>query len=82
MAETEHRVENDSGWFLNRETSETTPWDGIRILWRFRGERRWRRQVIVPDPELGQTIASLKRAAPEIVAALAVSRNGEHNDEQ
>lgn len=64
-------METDSGWFLDRETGKTTPWDGIRILWRFKGERRWRRQVIVPDAKQGQTIASLKRDAPEIVATLA-----------
>ena len=69
--QTEHKVELDSGWFLDRETGKTTPWDGIRIFWRFEGERRWRKQVLVPDDEQGQTVESLMEQVPEIVAALA-----------
>ena len=69
--ETEHKVELDSGWLLDRETGKTTPWDGIRIFWRFKGERRWRKQVLVPDEEQGQTVESLKELVPEVVARLA-----------
>lgn len=68
---TEHRIEPDSGWLLNRSTGATEPFDGIRLLWRLEGERRWRRLVLVPDPEQGQTVESLTAEAPAIVARLA-----------
>lgn len=68
---TEHKVEDDSGWTIDRETGVLTEWTGIRILWRFEGERRWRKRVIVPDAEQEQTVASLKRDVDKIVAVLA-----------
>jgi len=68
--EVEYRVEMDSGWLLNRETGNVTPWDGIRILYRAPGERRWSKRVIVPDEALGQTVESLRADAPEIALEL------------
>lgn len=68
---TEHKIEFDSGWTFNRETGETTAWDGIRILWRFEGERRWRRLVLIPDEDLGQTVGSLVDQVPAVVESLA-----------
>jgi hypothetical protein len=69
--ETEHKVENDSGWSLDRSTGAITPWEGIRIFWRFKGERRWRKRVLIPDDEQGQTLESLRRDVPKIVRILA-----------
>jgi hypothetical protein len=69
--QTEYRVENDHGWFLDRATGETTEWVGVRFRWRFVGERKWRKQVIVAEPERGQTPESLREDAEKIVAVLA-----------
>ncbi|MCR4341413.1 MAG: hypothetical protein NUW01_16170 [Gemmatimonadaceae bacterium] len=71
MSATEYRVENETGWLLNRESGETTPWQGIRICWRFVGERKWRKRSIIADPEQGQTQASLRESAAKIVDVLA-----------
>ena len=69
--ETEHKFADESGFSLDRATGDVTAWDGIRVFWRYKGERRWRRVVLVPDAALGQTVASLKADVPEIVATLA-----------
>jgi hypothetical protein len=69
--ETEHKFADESGFSLDCATGDVTPWDGIRVFWRYKGERRWRHVVLVPDAALGQTVAILKADVPEIVAALA-----------
>jgi uncharacterized protein (DUF2126 family) len=56
---------------LNHATGKTTPWDGIRILWRFKGERKWRKRVIIADPKQDQTVESLRAEAEQIVGVLA-----------
>lgn len=68
--EVEYRIENDSGWLLNRSTGKTTPWDGLRFFYRAPGERRWRKRVLVPDEAQGQTIESLRADAHEIALSL------------
>ena len=68
---TEHKVEAEEGWSLDRKTGKTTPWLGIRLRWRFVGERRWRSMVIVPDADLGQTVETLWNDAQSIVDVLA-----------
>ena len=79
FGETEFKVENETGFSLERETGKVTPWSGIRIRWRFIGERKWRKIVLVPDADQEQTPETLKRNAAEIVETLAaeVARNGE-----
>lgn len=71
MSETEYRTEPDTCYLLNRETGAITTLEGIRIRWRFIGERRWRKKVLVPDEEQGQTVESLLADIDTIVGVLA-----------
>lgn len=68
---TEWTAQRESGWTIPDGASEPVLWEGLRILWRFKGERRWRRQLVVADRDKGQTTADLVAAAEEIVAELA-----------
>lgn len=73
--ETEHRARRTTGWSWDEDAGDFRPFVGLRIEWRFIGERRWRRVTVVPQE--GQTITDLRKGAPEIVARL-VEREAEH----
>jgi hypothetical protein len=69
VAGVEHKAERTSGWMWDEEAKDFIRWKGIAVRWRFVGERKWRKQNVIPDAH--QTQDYLLAQAGKIAEALA-----------
>jgi len=67
--ETEHKATRTSGWTWSEEHADYLPFEGLRIEWRFVGDRIWRKVTVVPHGD--QTVESLRKDVPKMVERLA-----------